>query len=243
MLDIVFIYIDIFYQIFYNYCNKIIISNNIMSKSTSYHSESSIYNRNRQNIDNMKQSIDNIINRTKNLKIMSGGNINSITNNKSISNSKSVSQNNPNPKTITVVLEPHLLYNGNESTGSYFTGIDKIDKIIEQRISQDYTDVKNVFQYTLKYTNEPDSSEIECIDYKFKDGSIYLKLKKKNNSNFTKDDYDKMHEDLENGADGWMEGDITIYEGDDLKETGFNFEDNQYSVELGLGITDILPHL
>ncbi|AGD92037.1 hypothetical protein LBA_00115 [Megavirus lba] len=52
-----------------------------------------------------------------------------------------------------------------------------------------------------------------------------------------------MQEDLDNGADGWMEGDITIYEGDDLKETGLNFEDDQYSVELGLGITDILPHL
>ncbi|ANB50267.1 hypothetical protein [Powai lake megavirus] len=222
---------------------QIIATNNIMSKKISRRTESSVYNnRKRQNIDNMKNNIDNIMKRTKNLQIMMGGNNKSVSQNKSVSN-KSISNNNLTPKVITVILEPHLLYNGNESTGSYLTGIDKIDKIIEQRISQDYTDVKNVFQYTLKYTNKPDFSEIECIDYKFKDGSIYLKLKKKNNTNFTKDDYDKMHEDLDNGADGWMEGDITIYEGDDLKETGLTFEDDQYSVELGLGITDILPHL
>ncbi|AFX92165.1 hypothetical protein CE11_00133 [Megavirus courdo11] len=223
---------------------QIIATNNIMSKTISNYTESSVYNnRNRQSIDNMKQNIDNIMRRTKNLGIMTGGNNKSVSNNKFISNNKSVSNNNLTPKVITVILEPHLLYNGNESTGSYTTGIDKIDKIIEQRIGQDYTDVKNVFQYTLKYTNKPNSSEIECIDYKFNNGLIYLKLKKKNNTNFTKDDYDKMQEDLENGADGWMEGDITIYEGDDLKETGLNFEDDQYSVELGLGITDITPHL
>ncbi|AGD92034.1 hypothetical protein LBA_00112 [Megavirus lba] len=120
---------------------QIIATNNIMSKTISRRTESSVYNnRNRQSIDNMKNNIDNIMKRTKNLQIMMGGN------NKSVSQNKSVSNNNLTPKVITVILEPHLLYNGNESTGSYTTGIDKIDKIIEQRIGQDYTAQKNLFK-------------------------------------------------------------------------------------------------
>ncbi|AGF84943.1 hypothetical protein QJ854_gp839 [Moumouvirus goulette] len=149
------------------------------------------------------------------------------------------------PHTITIILEPHLIYNGNESTGSYLTGIKEIDKVIIERINKDYTNVKDVVKYVLSFgTKNP--TTIETINYKFRNGNIELQLRKNNRQPFTKFDYEKINDEIENGADSWMEGDITIYEGPELKKTGHYFEESDqygYSVELGLSLVDILPHL
>ncbi|AGC02307.1 hypothetical protein H012_gp143 [Acanthamoeba polyphaga moumouvirus] len=149
------------------------------------------------------------------------------------------------PQIITIILEPYLIYNGNEFTNSYLTGIKEIDKIINERIKEDYTGVKDIFKYISSFNaNKP--TTLEPVNYKFNNGKIELQLRKNNGQPFTKSDYEKINDEIENGADSWMEGNITIYEGPELKKTGYNFETSDeanYSVELGLSIIDILPHL
>ncbi|QGR54287.1 hypothetical protein [Moumouvirus maliensis] len=149
------------------------------------------------------------------------------------------------PKIITVILEPFLIYNGNEFTSSYLTGIKEIDKVIVERIKKDYTDVKNIVKYIFSLSTN-NATTLEPVSYKFQNDRIELQLRKNNGLPFTKSDYEKINKEIEDGADGWMESDITIYEGPELKKTGYRFETNdpaEYSVELGVSVIDILPHL
>ena len=175
------------------------------------------------------------------------------------------------PKEITIILKPFLVYDGNIFHSNHKTGIDKVDNIIEKRIAVDYTKIKKIlpFYYESAYAwfdsgfKESDLLEknvkIETIDYQFKNGLIYLKVKKSNNNGFNKNDYKAIRicfDPHDFGPDGYMLQDITIYSGPELEpfinkikqkklknslvDNG-NKQSNEYTVELAVEVKTILP--
>ena len=132
------------------------------------------------------------------------------------------------PNEITVVLKPFLVYNGNQFANTYQTGIQKVDKIIEKRIAKDHTNIKRIVNFyyeSVYYWFDSGLSEKDLLEknldiitsgYKFKDGFIYLKLKKSNNNGFNESDYEAIKicfDPYDFGPDAYMLQDIEIYQG------------------------------
>lgn len=149
-----------------------------------------------------------------------------------------MSKNFSEPRDVTIVLRPHLLWNFNQRSPQYLTGVDKIDKVIIQRLKKDHTGVKNIFAH-----HELAHLVLKKYFFNTKDGLIYLKYVKEDKEPFTSEDYAEFQREVDDGPDTWMGGNITIYEGKELEETGRKFKNNNYRVELAVTLIDVLPHL
>lgn len=162
------------------------------------------------------------------------------------------------PKEITIVFKPFLVFNGNEFTSSYLTGIKHVDDIITERISNDHTSIKGVLPFYYKSAfywfgaNEYNLSEkdlleenveIVPINYKFKNGLIYLTVIKSNNNGFNESDYKAINiafDPNDFGPDNYMLQDIVIYEGDELAPIVKQYDGDDNVAELAVDVIDIL---
>lgn len=125
-----------------------------------------------------------------------------------------------------ITLAPSLIFDGNDYR-AVWTGVKKLDALVEKRLEQDYVGIKNILCWR----------DCEPIDYKYDGDMIYVTLRKK--SGFTKEDEDDMIDMVnENGPDTWMEGDIGIIRYEEAKKANYN-EGNE--VELGVDIVSINP--
>jgi len=125
-----------------------------------------------------------------------------------------------------VTLAPSLIFCGNDYR-AVWTGVKRLDALVEKRLQQDYDGIKNILCW----------GDCKAIDYKYDGDLIYVTLRKK--SGFTKEDEDDMIDMVnENGPDTWMEGDIGIIRYEEAKKANYN---NGNEVELGVDIVSINP--
>lgn len=119
-------------------------------------------------------------------------------------------------------LKLFLIVDGNQWIGSIKTGNTDMDKLIEQRIKKDKTDIKRIFY------------DHKVLGMKYDGGPfVYLKIQETKNG-LDQNDLKKMQEDIEMGPDTWMEGNIEILTKEEANKTK-KFK-NSGGVELGVGI-------
>lgn len=179
-------------------------------------------------LDIISKKTTQLINNYK-TNIQSGGKSIGITRNKPLIK---ITHPIDGPKKITIVLKPFLVYNGSTFLDTYLTGNSKIDSIITKRIEVDYTRLQNILPYYYEIPfhtygtgleeNEllEKNVEIKCIDYEFKNGLIYMTVKKSNDNGFSKNDRKAIKicfDPYDFGPDNYMLQDIIIYQGNNLK--------------------------
>lgn len=128
--------------------------------------------------------------------------------------------------TLEVKLEPFLINDDYLDGISTFTP--KYDRLIKQRIADDYTHVKGIFTYYYK-----------VVDYVWKDPYIIVTLQPKSGKRFAKNELIKIRDEIVDpdnvGPDTWMEGDITILSEDEARKTK-RFKNSNHGVELGVRV-------
>lgn len=124
-----------------------------------------------------------------------------------------------------VELEPFFIIDSNNFIYDISTGNSKIDLLVKSRISKDHTRVKRILSNpykTVKYEYNPKRNRI-------------ILTVKRTKGEWTMEDAKEMNEsyiDPHNaGPDGWMEGDIGILGGKELKNTKYS---NKDYIELGV---------
>lgn len=118
-----------------------------------------------------------------------------------------------------------------------YTGNANLDKLVRQRILNDYVKVRELFNY---------SNTWDVVDFAVDNNTLEISvtLMKKDKSRFTTKDIQEVVDYYENRPDTWMEGDICILRSEDVKNVSSNtpFDDDDESgcfAELDVGLISI----
>ena len=113
---------------------------------------------------------------------------------------------------IVVILTPFLIYDDNEYQDHHHLNIKELDMLIDQRISADKTNIKDIFNY----------GDYKSTDYYYDGENVYVTVKRIDNKPITDHDKEYIKNDIVNpydvGPDTWMEGNIYILNGNDFKK-------------------------
>lgn len=136
---------------------------------------------------------------------------------------------------IQITLAPRLL-EGDNLNGSLNTGQPKVDRLIKERLIKDHTRIAHIFDYVEHIKN------IKSYHFNPQTGLVQLILRTTDDT--TPQDIPELkrniEDEIENGADTWMEGDISIIDEDDLKKLKLtSIYPKDYYLEVGLDVIDI----
>lgn len=117
---------------------------------------------------------------------------------------------------------------------------DSIMDLVDQKINEDYTNIKSIFENMPDENNQIIKWNIE--NYEYKKPFIYLTISKSNSEPiFNKIKIEKNINDImESGPDTWMEGDISIISRQEARANNINWpfiKDNV--LELGIMLDKI----
>lgn len=144
--------------------------------------------------------------------------------------SKYLAQKHKNTQKVRVELRPFFVYDGNEYDTTIYLGHAELDKLVKQRIKNDYTNIKSILDYEYKVNN-----------YKFDGNKIFLDLSKKKGA-FTEKDFENIQDTVDpynTGPDTWMEGNIVILTESETKKLPKNHPYHGKSLELAVEVADI----
>lgn len=133
---------------------------------------------------------------------------------------------------IHIYLKPRLIDCNNCFGVS--TKNKKFDQLILKRINEDHTSVSHIFDYVDGITG------IKSYSYDIKKNLIHLVLLTQASKNEFSNIKQALIDEIENGADTWMEGDISILTEEDAQKMNIPWPyEKDYSIELDLDIVKI----
>ena len=136
---------------------------------------------------------------------------------------------------IIVKLKPLLIVN-NDSVYDLDIGDPIVNKLLQDRISDDYINVKEIMRTSLDV-------DLKILDYSYEiydHGFIYVTMIKNDHKQFTLEDHSEIIDRVDSrghlAADTWMEGDIRILLDYELDTTKYAMND---FIEMGLHVIEV----
>lgn len=136
----------------------------------------------------------------------------------------------PNVKSITLSMDPVILHDSDTIYGLP----PHIDKIVKQNLKNNTAHFDMTVTEWFPMKKSQINVESTSYNYNPSQDTMYITLRKKDNSSFTQHDISTMlynSDWTDVGPDTWMEGDITIYKGPPLNKK----DQEEMNIEYGIG--------